>query len=177
MVLWDIFTGSAPYKEVFTRSLHPGFFSGVIGSIFFDSKAGQAVIKKQEEIVDWRGQRKNYQAGEVIVHQGEVGDSMYVVLSGQVEVIKSKEGQDERLSVLKERDIFGEMGIFEKETRSATYRALTNVNLLTIDKRTFLKRVHEDPWFTYAVMQKMSRRISSLNNELTQMKSGDTKKT
>ena len=78
LVLWDMFTGSAPYKEVFFRSLHPGFISGVIRGIFFDSKAGQAVIKKQEEIVDRRGQRKNYLAGEIIVHQGDVADCMYV---------------------------------------------------------------------------------------------------
>ena len=36
---------------------------------------------------------------------------------------------------------------FEKETRPATYRALTDVNLLIVDKKTFLRRIHQDPWF------------------------------
>jgi flavin-dependent dehydrogenase len=177
LVLWDLFTGSAPYKEVFFRSLHPGFISGVISSIFFDSKAGQAVVKKQEETVDRRGQRKNYLAGEMIVHQGDVADCMYVVLLGQVEVIQSKDGQEVRLSMLKERDIFGEMAIFQKETWPATFRALTDANLLIVDQKTFLRRIHQDPWFVFAVMQKMSQRISSLNSELAQIKSGDGKET
>jgi CRP-like cAMP-binding protein len=113
----------------------------------------------------------------MIVHQGDVADCMYVVLLGQVEVIQSKDGQEVRLSMLKERDIFGEMAIFQKETWPATFRALTDANLLIVDQKTFLRRIHQDPWFVFAVMQKMSQRISSLNSELAQIKSGDGKET
>jgi flavin-dependent dehydrogenase len=172
MVLWDMFTGSAPYKEVFIRCLHPGFIKGIMWSLLFDFKPGQDVVKEKEDIMDGSGLGKNYRAGDVIVRQGEVGDNMYVIQSGQVEVVQSQDGQDIRLAVLKEQDIFGEMALFQKETRSATIRALTNVRLLTVDKRIFLKRVHEDPSFVFAVLQKMSQRIRSLNSELTQIKSG-----
>ncbi len=114
---------------------------------------------------------KEYRAGEVIVRQGEIGDSMYVIQSGQAEVIQSKEGKDVRLAILKEKDIFGEMALFQKETRSATVRALTNVRALTVDRRIFLRRVHEDPSFVFEVLSKMSNRIRDLNTELVKMKS------
>ena len=95
---------------------------------------------------------------------------MYVIQSGQAEVIHSKEGQEVRLAVLSEGDIFGEMAIFQKELRSATVRALTDVRVLTVDKRIFLRRVHEDPSFVFPILQKMSQRIRVLNEEMVRMK-------
>ena len=53
------------------------------------------------------GLGKEYCAGEVIVRQGETGDSMYVIQSGRAEVIQSKDGQEMRLAVLGKGDIFG----------------------------------------------------------------------
>ncbi|MFC1995247.1 hypothetical protein ACFLVK_02440, partial [Chloroflexota bacterium] len=43
------------------------------------------------------------------------------------------------------------MAIFQKERRSATVRALTDVRVLTVDKRIFLRRVHEDPSFVFGI--------------------------
>ena len=113
---------------------------------------------------------KEYRAGETIIHEGEIGDCMYVIRSGQAEVIQSKEGHEVILAVLGENDIFGEMALFQKEVRSATVRALTDVRALTVDKRIFLRRVHEDPSFVFDILQKMSQRIRDLDAELTQIK-------
>jgi CRP/FNR family transcriptional regulator len=109
---------------------------------------------------------KDYHVGEIIVHQGEIGDCMYVIQAGRAEVIQSNEGQEVRLAVLGEGDIFGEMAIFQKERRSATVRALTDVSVLTVDRRILLRRVHEDPSFVFAILQKMSQRIRDLNQAL-----------
>ena len=114
---------------------------------------------------------KDYQAGEIIVHEGEIGDCMYVIQSGRAEVIQSGKGQEVRLAELSEGDIFGEMAIFQKEKRSATVRALTDVRVLTVDKRIFLSRVHEDPSFVFSVLKKMSQRIRDLNEEIVKVKS------
>ena len=113
---------------------------------------------------------RDYRAGEVIVREGETGDSMYVIQSGQAEVIRNKDGREVRLALLGEKDIFGEMAIFQKETRSATVRALTDVRVLTVDKRIFLRRVHEDPSFVFPILQKMSQRVRELDAELTRIR-------
>ena len=113
---------------------------------------------------------KEYYTSEVIVRQGETGDCMYVIQSGQAEVLQSNEGQEVRLAVLGKGDIFGEMAIFQKERRSTTVRALTDMRVLTVDKRIFLRRVHEDPSFVFAILQKMSQRVRELNDELVRMK-------
>lgn len=113
---------------------------------------------------------KLYQDGEVILRQGEAGDRMYVVQAGQVEVLQEKEGKEIRLTLLGEGEIFGEMALFDREVRSATVRAVGEVMVLSVDKRTFLRRVHEDPSLAFRILQKMSQRVRELSAELASFK-------
>jgi CRP-like cAMP-binding protein len=115
---------------------------------------------------------KVYRDGEVIVRQGESGDCMYVIQSGRAEVFQVKGGREIRLAVLGKEDVFGEMAIFEKETRSATVRALGDARVLTIDKKTFLRRIHEDPSLAFRILQKMSHRIREMDDELVRTRTG-----
>ena len=89
---------------------------------------------------------KSWADGEVIVRQGEVGNSMFVVQAGEVEVLRETEDGEVRLAILGAGDFFGEMSIFEHEVRSATVRARGKARVLTVDKRTLLKRIKEDPF-------------------------------
>lgn len=116
---------------------------------------------------------KLYREGEAIVRQGEAGDCMYVIQAGQAEVIQEKEGREVRLAVLDKGDVFGEMALFERQPRSATVRALGELRVLTVDKRIFMRRAHEDPSLAFRILQKMAQRIRHLNGELLQLKSGD----
>lgn len=169
-VLWDMFTGSAPYREVFLRCFHPSFLGRLLFFIFVKPRTISAVKDSQEEFMVKTALGRDFHAGETIVRQGEMGDCMYVIQSGQAEVIQSRDGLEARLAMLGEGDIFGEMAIFQKEARSATVRAITNMRVLTIDKKIFLRRVHEDPSFVFAILQKMSQRIRDLDSELTRIR-------
>ena len=111
-----------------------------------------------------------YGDGEVIIKQGEVGNCMYVVQQGEVEVVLENPDAEISLSVLKRGDVFGEMALFTKETRSATVRARGKARVLTVDKRGFLKRVHEDPSLAFRILQKMSERVRNLNQELIRLR-------
>ncbi len=113
---------------------------------------------------------KSYHDGQVLIRQGEVGDCMYVIQKGQVEVLAEKNGGEVQLAVLGEGEIFGEMAVFEREVRSATVRALGEVRALTVDKKNFLRRIQEDPSLAFRLMQTMSRRIRELNNEITRLR-------
>ena len=109
---------------------------------------------------------KLYQNGEDIVRQGEVGNCMYVIQQGQVEVFLKKGEKEVCVAVLGEGDFFGEMALFDQEVRSATVRARGEVTALTLEKRTFLRRIHEDPSLAFRIMEKMSRRVRELNGAL-----------
>jgi CRP-like cAMP-binding protein len=105
----------------------------------------------------------NYYGGETIIQQGETGNCMYVVQSGQVEVVQKVEGGEQRLAILETGDFFGEMALFEREVRSATVRALVDARVLKIDKKTLLRRIKEDPLLAVNLLQTMSGRIRDLN--------------
>jgi CRP-like cAMP-binding protein len=113
-----------------------------------------------------------YEDGEVIFRQGDVGECMYVIQEGQPEVVVEKEGEEERLALLDEGSSFGEMAIFENQVRMATVRAVAPTRVLTVDKKSFVRRIHEDPSLAYRMVQTMSRRIRELHAEVVQLRAG-----
>jgi len=123
------------------------------------------------------GMGKTYADGAIIVRQGESGDCMYAIQSGQLEVLRRGKDGEVRVAVLEKGEIFGEMAIFEREVRSATVRALGDARVLTVDKKTFLRRVQEDPSLAFNLVQMMSRRIRRLSDEIAQLRPGEAPRT
>ena len=113
---------------------------------------------------------RNYANGEYIIRQGDKGDCMYVVQAGTLEVTRAEQGKEVRIGIMKSGDIFGEMAIFEHETRSATVRALGDARVLTVDKRTFLGRIQDDPALAFNLVRIMSSRIRMLTGQLARAK-------
>ncbi|MBI4319782.1 MAG: cyclic nucleotide-binding domain-containing protein [Chloroflexi bacterium] len=113
---------------------------------------------------------KEYSDGEVICRQGETGNCMYVIQAGHVVVLREESGTEVVVGELKAGDIVGEMAIFDRQPRSATVRAQGQARVLTLDKRSFLRRVHEDPSLAFRILQGMSQRIRSLDHEITRLK-------
>ncbi len=110
---------------------------------------------------------REYADGEVICRQGEVGDRMYVIQAGHAVVIREVEGTEIFLAELTAGDIFGEMSLFDRQPRSATVRAKGRARVLTLDKRTFLRGVHEDPSLAYRILQKMCERVRRLTDDVS----------
>ncbi len=113
---------------------------------------------------------REYPDQQVICRQGDPGDSMYVIQAGEAIVLREENGSEIVVGKLAAGDVFGEMAIFERQPRSATVRAQGEVRVLTLDKRAFLRRVHEDPSIAFAMLQKMSHRIRVLDEELGRLK-------
>lgn len=113
---------------------------------------------------------REYADQEVICRQGEPGDSMYVIQAGKAVVLREEAGEEVVVGELAAGDVFGEMSIFDRQPRSATVRAQGEARVLTLDKRAFMRRVHEDPSLAFRILQRMSLRIRSLNDELSSLK-------
>lgn len=109
---------------------------------------------------------KLYGDREIIVRQGESGNCMFVIQAGRVEVVREGGAGEVRIATLQKGDTFGEMAIFEHEVRSATVRALGEARVMTVDKRTFLKRVQEDPTLAFNILRMMCERVRRQNTEL-----------
>ncbi len=109
---------------------------------------------------------RTYQPGEIIIRQGEVGDCMYVIQEGQVQVVIVQDGREVCLAVRGPGEFFGEMALFEHQVRMANVRAMTLVRVLTVDRKNLIHRVHEDPSLAYRIIQVMSHRIRELSMQV-----------
>lgn len=111
-----------------------------------------------------------YGDGEIVVREGDMGSSMYVIQEGEVEVFVTRDGKEIPLRTLGAGEILGEMSVFDREVRSATVRARGEARLLTVDKESFLRRVHEDPSLAFRIVQTLSRRVRDLSAELARLR-------
>ena len=111
---------------------------------------------------------KVFHDGDVIIRQGDVDDCMYVIQEGQVEIVLENQGQENVLSVLDTGDFFGEMALFDKDVRSATVRAVGDAKVLTVDKKSLMRRFLEDPSLAFRLVETMSKRIRELQDKVAE---------
>ncbi|MCP3104178.1 cyclic nucleotide-binding domain-containing protein [Myxococcus sp. K15C18031901] len=111
-------------------------------------------------------------AGEVVFEEGDFGDSLFLIVQGQVEVVRRHpDGTLSPLAILSAPESFGEMGLIDKDDRSATVRAHTAAVLLQLtgqDLRDF-RRTHPDG-FTFIVVniaRSLSARLREANARLS----------
>jgi CRP/FNR family transcriptional regulator, cyclic AMP receptor protein len=98
-------------------------------------------------------------AGTVIFEAGSVGDEMFGIVRGKVEL----RFPDGREIAIGEDESFGEMALINSSPRSATAVAVEDTSLAVIDKRRFLFLVGETPTFALQVMSNMAERLENLN--------------
>ncbi len=84
-----------------------------------------------------------FQAADLIVHQGELGAVMYFLLEGQVEVLK--QGNDKPVATLGPGNLFGEMALILSEPRIASVRAKTVCKLLQLERHDFNQVIEKYP--------------------------------
>ncbi|HET91645.1 MAG TPA: cyclic nucleotide-binding domain-containing protein [Chloroflexi bacterium] len=105
----------------------------------------------------------------IIFHEGEPGDTLYVVVSGRVGIEHQAEGGSEsvaRLATLEPRQYFGEMSIFDQAPRSATAIAIGPTLLLSIRREPLIALVEGDPTLALELIRVLSQRLRDVNEEL-----------
>jgi len=89
---------------------------------------------------------KTVVGGQIIFNAGELGDSLYIVRSGEVELfVKDTAGQKIVLTTAEPNDLFGELSMLDERPRSATAMALENTELLLLDREDLLLLFQKQP--------------------------------
>ncbi len=109
---------------------------------------------------------RSFEPGEMIFTEGDDSREMYVVVSGNVEIIKKTKTGEIHLAKLGKGDFVGEMSLLESLPRSASARALGKTKLLVIHPGGFLLKIRRDPTFAFEMLQSLSRRIRMTNESL-----------
>jgi CRP/FNR family cyclic AMP-dependent transcriptional regulator len=109
---------------------------------------------------------RDYDAGAVLFEEGQPGDYMYVVQTGEVE-IRRQVGETERvLAVLPSGEFFGEMAILNGRPRSATAVCRSDCRLLVIEGKTFEAMLRARPEIALRIIKSLANRLESANQHV-----------
>jgi CRP-like cAMP-binding protein len=100
-----------------------------------------------------------------VVKEGEVGNCMYIISEGTVEVHKGTH----ILARLGKRDFFGELALLDTETRSATVTAVGECHLFRIDQEPFYDLIESRPEVVRGVIKILCKRIRATNEKLFEL--------
>ena len=115
-------------------------------------------------------QEQLFPANSVICREGDPGDSLFIIVHGNVNVVKKTESGDQTvLAVRKDGEFVGEMAILESSMRSATLQADGEVRMLVLDGDSFKAILRDRPEVAIAVLQHMSHRVRELNERVGMM--------
>jgi signal transduction histidine kinase len=109
---------------------------------------------------------ERFKKGKRIIQEGVMGDSLYIIITGEVDVVKGKGGKSEKVATLEPFDFFGEMSLLENKPRSASIIAKSSATLLRLSKNDFEELVSAHPKISFEIMKTLSARIRETDMKL-----------
>ena len=107
-----------------------------------------------------RVRERTYQAGDVIVEQGKMGIGLFVIVTGEVDVVHvHPDGSTHKLNTMYEKDFFGELSLLDEAPRTASVIANGDVTCLALTKLDFLDVLSEEPDMAVEMLKTMAQRF------------------
>jgi len=114
-----------------------------------------------------------FEKGTVVFREGDLGELMYIIQSGGVEISQLQEGREVVLALLERGDFFGEMALVDQRPRSATVTTIQPTRLLPLSRSSFLERISQDPGVAFHLFKSLSRRVEQATHLLREKVEGD----
>jgi CRP-like cAMP-binding protein len=111
-------------------------------------------------------QQVSFEQGQLIIQEGEIGDSLFLILEGQVMVHRL--GQE--ISRLGEKESFGEMSLLDNEPRSASVTAVTDVSCLKVERDDFFELMSEKIEIAHGIIRTLTQRLREADRRLASQK-------
>ena len=124
------------------------------GVNLFSELTGEEVFQIAQIAVE-----EHYLVEEVIFREGDVGDSMFIIINGSVSVYNQKKV----ITTLEKGECFGEMALLDREPRSSSIRAVTDTAVLKIDEEGFYELVAGNIEIIQGIMKILSNRLRQSN--------------
>ena len=104
--------------------------------------------------------QKTFEPGEMIVEEGRTGNGLYMIMSGHVEVVKGFGTENARaLAQRGPDDVFGEMSLLGEWPRTASVRAINQVECVGLDRWVFLTQLENQPKLGIRMLQILAQRL------------------
>ena len=112
-----------------------------------------------------RSARAHYEAGQIILRQGELPRNFYIILNGEVQVYREHDGEETEVAILGSGELFGEMALLRRVRRTASVRAITPVDLFTMSGPDFTALATSSTDFSELLASVMRQRTSGTASE------------
>ena len=123
-----------------------------------------------EEILKLSSSKKYSKNNEIIIREGDSGDSFYMISNGKVKVTREDEnGKVVVVSIMGVGDFFGEMSLIDDSYRSANVVSMTDTELLTLNGKDFLNLVNKNSRISFNLIKVLCTRIRKLDTQMKRL--------
>jgi CRP/FNR family cyclic AMP-dependent transcriptional regulator len=117
-----------------------------------------------------RAVERFYRKGQLVFHQGDPGESLFVVVEGLVKVfVTSEEGDEMVLVTLTTPETFGELALIDGGVRSASAQTLEKTSILSLTRTTLLEVMSEHPSLSEALLRSLGRLVRRLTEQASDL--------
>jgi len=112
---------------------------------------------------------RQFEAGEVIFRENEIGETAYVIEQGRVEVLKKLDGKTVHLAYIGAGEPFGEMSMIDEKPRSATIVAVENTIARELHRDDFVQNLQTDPEVAMSLLKVLFERLREADATILQL--------
>jgi CRP-like cAMP-binding protein len=113
---------------------------------------------------------RRFRRGEVIFHQGDPGDALFIVMSGSIKIsLPSDTGDEAILATLRSGDVFGELALLDGAPRSATATSLESTETLVLPRQPFRELIANEPAVRDALLASIAGELRRLTNHVEEL--------
>ena len=132
----------------------------------------EGMTSEQLRIISSICTEEDYLEGEIIFEEGDIGDRMYIVVSGVIEIYKETD-TGEKIHLANVDKIAGEFSTLTDQTRTASGKAATDLKVLTIEKEEFRQLIREYPELAFEIFKVLIKKITDTNAQIQAFISGE----
>jgi cAMP-dependent protein kinase regulator len=117
---------------------------------------------QQVQLIAAQLREETYEPGAMIIRQGEIGETFYVIESGRVQISVDQDGEEKVVAERGPGEYVGEIALLLEMPRTATVKALTETHILTLHKGDFDRLVVSHLYVSHGLERETSRRMIDL---------------
>lgn len=137
---------------------------------FHQDNLNPEMDSQAQKILDTITPSKKYEKGQIIYHQGDLGDSFYYLKKGKVSVfMTSSDGLEKTLNTASAGEILGEAAFFDKLPRVSSAKAVEDSELVIIDKNRLIELIRKHPRLAMELLETQAKRIRLLSSQIDSM--------
>jgi CRP-like cAMP-binding protein len=115
-------------------------------------------------------ERRTYHKGQMILRQGDEGNSLFVIVAGRVRIFTlSPDGHELSVSIVDQGSFFGEMALLDGEPRSANVEAMQHTEVLALHRQAFRSYLLSNPIAAIHVIETLSQRLRHMTESAEEL--------